>query len=79
MLFYVYRLKEAATMSRTNIELDEKLVKEGLKLTRKKTKKDLVNHALQELVSRMKRKKLLDLEGKVKWTGKLSDLRNSRT
>ena len=65
-------------MSRTNIELDEKLVKEGLKLTRKKTKKDLVNHALQELVSRMKRKKLLDLEGKVKWAGKLSDLRKSR-
>jgi len=66
-------------MLRTNIELDEKLVKEGLKLTRKKTKKDLVNHALQELVSRMKRKKLLELEGKVKWTGKLNDLRKSRT
>ena len=65
-------------MSRTNIELDEKLVKEGLKLTRKKTKKELVNHALQELVSRMKRKKLLELEGKVKWEGKLSDLRKSR-
>jgi len=65
-------------MLRTNIELDEKLVKEGLKLTRKKTKKELVNHALQELVSRLKRKKLLELEGKVKWTGKLSDLRKSR-
>jgi len=70
---------EVVAMLRTNIELDEKLVKEGLKLTRKKTKKDLVNHALQELVSRMKRKKLLELEGKVKWTGKLNDLRKSRT
>ena len=66
-------------MLRTNIELDEKLVKEGLKLTRKKTKKELVNHALQELVNRLKRKKLLELEGRVKWTGKLSDLRKSRT
>jgi len=66
-------------MSRTNIELDEKLVKEGLKLTRKKTKKDLVNHALQELVSRLKRKKILELEGKVKWSGKLDDLRKSRS
>jgi Arc/MetJ family transcription regulator len=65
-------------MLRTNIELDEKLVKEGLKLTRKKTKKELVNHALRELVSRLKRKKLLELEGKVKWKGKLSDLRKSR-
>ena len=65
-------------MLRTNIELDEKLVKEGMKLSRKKTKKELVNHALQELVSRLKRKKILELEGKVKWTGKLSDLRKSR-
>lgn len=65
-------------MLRTNIELDEKLVKEGLKLTRKKTKKELVNHALRELVSRLKRKKILELEGKVKWTGKLDDLRKSR-
>ncbi len=66
-------------MLRTNIELDEKLVKEGLRLTRKKTKKELVNHALRELVSRLKRKKILELEGKVKWLGKLSDLRKSRT
>ncbi|MCH7649678.1 MAG: type II toxin-antitoxin system VapB family antitoxin [Nitrospinae bacterium] len=66
-------------MLRTNIELDEKLVKEGLKLTRKKTKKELVNHALKELVSRLKRKKILELEGRMKWTGKLSDLRKSRT
>lgn len=66
-------------MLRTNIELDEKLVREGLKLTRKKTKKELVNHALQELVSRLKRRKILEVEGKVKWSGKLSDLRKSRT
>ena len=66
-------------MLRTNIELDEKLVKEGLRLTHKKTKKELVNHALRELVSRLKRKKILELEGRVKWTGKLSDLRKSRT
>ena len=65
-------------MLRTNIELDEKLVREGLKRAHKKTKKELVNHALQELVSRLKRKKILELEGKVKWTGKLDDLRNSR-
>ena len=65
-------------MLRTNIELDEKLVKEGLKLSRKKTKKELVNHALKELVSRLKQKKILELEGKVKWSGKLNDLRKSR-
>ena len=66
-------------MLRTNIELDEKLVKEAMKLTRKKTKKELVNYALQELVRKVKRKKLLDLEGKVEWTGDLGKMRKSRT
>jgi len=42
-------------MLRTNIELDEKLVDEAMKLTKKKTKKELVNFALQELVSKIKR------------------------
>ncbi len=36
-------------MYRTNIELDEKLVKEGMKLFHKKTKKDLVDFALREV------------------------------
>jgi Arc/MetJ family transcription regulator len=65
-------------MLRTNIELDEKLVKEAMKLTRKKTKKELVNYALKELVSKIKRKKLLGLEGKVEWTGSLHEMRKSR-
>ena len=65
-------------MLRTNIELDEKLVNEAMKLTHKKTKKELVNYALEELISRLKRKKLLELEGKVEWTGNLSEMRKSR-
>ena len=66
-------------MLRTNIELDERLVHEAMELTRKKTKKELVNYALQELVSRIKRKKILELEGKVQWTGNLDDMRTNRT
>jgi len=65
-------------MLRTNIELDEKLVKEAMKLTNKKTKKELVNYALRELVSKMKRKRLLELEGKVEWTGSLGKMRKAR-
>ncbi len=65
-------------MSRTNIELDEKLVDEAMKLTHKKTKKELVNYALEELVKRFKRKKLLELEGKVEWQGNLDETRKSR-
>jgi len=65
-------------MLRTNIELDEKLVNEAMKLTHKKTKKELVNYAIEELIRRFKRKKLLELEGKVEWTGNLSEMRKSR-
>ena len=65
-------------MLRTNIELDEQLVAEAMKLTQKKTKKELVNFALEELVGRIKRKKLLEFEGKVEWTGNLAGMRKSR-
>ncbi len=65
-------------MLRTNIELDEKLVNEALNLTRMKTKKELVDFALKELVRKIKRKKLLELEGKVKWEGNLNEMRKGR-
>lgn len=65
-------------MLRTNIEIDEKLVAEGLKLTHLKTKKALVHHALQELVSKRKRKKLLAMAGNVEWAGDLNKMRKSR-
>lgn len=65
-------------MPRTNIELDDKLVEEAMKLTHKKTKKELVNYALDELVKRLKRKKLLELEGQVEWTGNLDEMREGR-
>jgi Arc/MetJ family transcription regulator len=65
-------------MLRTNVELDEKLLAEAMKLTRIKTKKETVNLALEELVRKMKRKKMLDLEGKVHWEGDLDEMRKSR-
>lgn len=65
-------------MLRTNIELNEKLVEEALKLTHIKTKKELVNYALKDLIRKIKRKKILELEGKVEWTGNLSKMRKSR-
>jgi len=65
-------------MSRTNIELNDKILKDALKLTHIKTKKDVVNYALEELVKKMHRKKILELEGKVKWEGNLNEMRTSR-
>jgi Arc/MetJ family transcription regulator len=65
-------------MHRTNVELDEKLVKEGMRLFKKKTKKDLIHFALSELIRREKAKGILDLEGKVEWEGDLKEMRKAR-
>ena len=65
-------------MHRTNIELDEKVVKEGMRLFNKKTKKELVEFALREVIRREKAKGILALEGKVKWEGNLREMRKRR-
>ncbi len=65
-------------MHRTNIELDEKLVKEGLRLFKMKTKKELIHFALSELIRREKAKELLKLEGEIRWEGNLKQMRKSR-
>lgn len=65
-------------MARTNVDINDKLIKEGLNLTHMKTKKELVNYALEELVKKLKRKSILKFEGKVAWEGNLNDKRASR-
>lgn len=65
-------------MARTNIDLEDKLVNEGMKVFKCKTKKELVHLALQELLKKEKRKEILKLRGKVKWEGNLEEMRRSR-
>lgn len=52
---------------RTNIELDEELVAEAMHLTGAKTKREVVDTALRELVRVKKRKDLTELAGKIKF------------
>ncbi len=65
-------------MHRTNIELDEKLVNEWMRLFKKKTKKELIDFALREVIRREKAKGVLALEGKVNWEGNLREMRKGR-
>ncbi len=41
---------------RTNIELDDKLVKAGMKMSKAKTKRELVDLALREFVAQQERR-----------------------
>jgi Arc/MetJ family transcription regulator len=63
---------------RTNIVLDSKLVEAGLKATGLKTRRELVDFALRELLRHKQQKKLLALKGKVSWEGDLAEMRSGR-
>ncbi len=63
---------------RTNIVLDDELVDKAMKYTGIRTKRELVNFALRELLERRERKNILRLEGKLCWEGNLDDMRRAR-
>ena len=52
---------------RTNIVLDDDLVKEAFKYSGAKIKKELIHLALKELVENKQRLNLLDLEGEIEF------------
>ena len=52
---------------RTNIVLDDELVKEALAVTGATTKREVVHLALEELVRARKKKNLADLSGRIRF------------
>ena len=60
---------------RTNIEIDDKLMKDTLKVTGLKTKKEVVDLALKELLRLHRQTDLRKLKGKFYWEGDLEDMR----
>ena len=52
---------------RTNIVLNETLVKEATALTGIRTKRELIDLALRELIRSRRKKNLLDLAGKIQF------------
>jgi len=50
---------------RTNIVLDDELVKEAFKYSQARTKKELIHEALREFVENRRRKDLRQLKGKI--------------
>ena len=51
---------------RTNVMMDDELVKEAFALTGVRTKRELVHLALQELVRQRRKRDLTELAGKVR-------------
>ena len=62
-------------MKRTNIEIDETLVSETMRLTGIKTIKGVVEFAMQEYIRHEKQMEILKFKGKIKWNGNLKESR----
>jgi Arc/MetJ family transcription regulator len=65
-------------MGRTNIEIDDELVRKARKLTRLKTKREIVDRALELLVRSESRKGILRYYGRGIWKGDLRAMRRNR-
>jgi len=63
---------------RTNIDLDDRLIAQARKLTGHKTKKAIVDEALQLLVRLYKQRRVRALRGKLEWQGDLNKMREGR-
>jgi Arc/MetJ family transcription regulator len=65
-------------MARTNINIDDRLIQKARKLTRLKTKREIVDKALELLVRSEARKGLLQYYGTGVWKGRLKAMRGKR-
>jgi Arc/MetJ family transcription regulator len=63
---------------RTNIEIDDKLMKEAMRSANTKTKKETVEAGLRMLIQTKGQEGIRKLRGKVKWEGDLDELRSGR-
>lgn len=67
-----------AFMARTNINLNEDLIRKARRLTRLKTKREIVDRALELLVRSETRKGMLAYYASGIWRGNLKAMRRNR-
>ena len=65
-------------MARTNININEDLIRKARRLTRLKTKREIVDRALELLVRSETRKRMLSYYGSGIWRGDLKAMRRNR-
>ncbi|MBI2437293.1 MAG: type II toxin-antitoxin system VapB family antitoxin [Lentisphaerae bacterium] len=66
-------------MARTNVVLDDNLVMKCQNETGIRTRRGVIDHALQELLRHARQKKVLELKGRISWHGDLSAWRKGRS
>ena len=63
---------------RTNIEIDDKLMKDALRATGAKTKKEAVELGLRTLLDLRAQEKARELRGNITWDGDLNAMRTDK-
>ena len=63
---------------RTNIVIDDKLMKDALRATGVKTKREAVELGLKTLVDLRKQEQARQLRGKINWEGDIDDMRTDK-
>ncbi len=63
---------------RTQVVLNKDILEQALQMTHFKSKRELLDYALRELIRRETQKKLLELKGKIHWEGDLDVLRENQ-
>jgi len=63
---------------RTNIEIDDNLMSDVLKVTGLKTKREAVELGLRTLVRLRKQEKIRNFRGKLNWAGDLDSMRTEK-
>lgn len=64
---------------RTNIVIDDDLMKEAMELSRQKTKRATVEEGLRLLIYIRKQEHIRSLRGKIRWSGDSDEMRKDRT
>jgi Arc/MetJ family transcription regulator len=72
----VYNYLSGYTSVRTNIVIDDKLMRDTLRATGLKTKRDAVDQALRTLLRLRRQAELRRLRGKLDWQGDLEAMRS---
>jgi Arc/MetJ family transcription regulator len=63
---------------RTTLNLDDVTLEAAMKVSEGRTKTEVVNEALRRFARGKRRRQLLDLRGKVEWTGNIDELRKRK-
>jgi len=75
---YVYNYLQGYTSMRTNIVIDDRLMRDALRATGLKTKRETVEEALRTLLRLSRQGEIRRLRGKLDWQGDLNAMRIDR-